>query len=154
MPGGMQNWLVIRVGIEIDLNSVLGSKLTWFCVGDIYWLGFSMGTEIDLFFCGAQNRPCFCVRVENYLFYSKHGNLLGFCDVGRNWLDLSVGGRTWINFSLLYILRIVMLLLFSATLGGGSTGVIRETRHRPLLLVSYRTARIRELPPPADWPGH
>ena len=38
--------------------------------------------------------------------------------------------------------------------GGGSTGVIQEPRHRPLLLVSYRTARIRELPPPADWPGH
>ena len=38
--------------------------------------------------------------------------------------------------------------------GGGSTGVIQEPRHRPLLLVSYRTARIRELPPPADWSGH
>ena len=50
---------------------------------------------------------------------------------------------------LLYILRIVMLL-FSATLGGGYTGMIHEPRHRPLLLVSYRTARIRELPPPAD----
>ena len=58
------------------------------------------------------------------------------------------------KISLLYILRIVMLLLFSATMGRGCTGVIREPRHRPLLLVSYRTARIRELPPPADWPGH
>ena len=56
------------------------------------------------------------------------------------------------NRSLLYVLRIV--ILFSATLGGGSTGVIQEPRHRPLLLVSYRTARIRELPPPADWSGH
>ena len=37
---------------------------------------------------------------------------------------------------------------------GGSTGVTREPRHRPLLLVSYRTAIIREFPPPADWPGH
>ena len=46
-----------------------------------------------------------------------------------------------------------MLLSFSATLGGASTAVIREPRHRPLLLVSYRTVRIRELPPPADWPG-
>ena len=46
------------------------------------------------------------------------------------------------------------MLLFSATLGGGSTGVIQEPRHRPLLLVSYRTARIRELPPLADWQGH
>ena len=38
--------------------------------------------------------------------------------------------------------------------GGSSTGVIREPRHRPLFLVSYRTARIWELPPPADCPGH
>ena len=53
----------------------------------------------------------------------------------------------------MYILQSVMLLSFSATLGGASTAVIREPRHRPLLLVSYRTVRIRELPPPADWPG-
>ena len=38
-------------------------------------------------------------------------------------------------------------------LGGGSTGVVPEPRHRPLLFVSYRTARIREFPPPAGWPG-
>ena len=38
--------------------------------------------------------------------------------------------------------------------GWGSIGVVRELWHRPLLLVCYRTARIRELPPPADWPGH
>ena len=37
------------------------------------------------------------------------------------------------KLTLLYVLRIVMLL-FSATLGGGSTGVIQEPRHRPLLL--------------------
>ena len=38
--------------------------------------------------------------------------------------------------------------------GGGSTGVVREPRHRPLLLVSYRTAGIRECPPPStDRPG-
>ena len=34
VPEGMPNWLVCTVEIEIDLNSVLGSKLTWFCVGD------------------------------------------------------------------------------------------------------------------------
>ena len=37
--------------------------------------------------------------------------------------------------------------------GGGSTGVIQEPRHRPLLLVSYRTARIREFPPPPTGRG-
>ena len=49
---------------------------------------------------------------------------------------------------MLYILRIVMLLLFSVTSGGGSTGVIREPRHRPLTLVAYRTASTRDFPPP------
>ena len=46
------------------------------------------------------------------------------------------------------------VVIILCDVGGGSTGVIREPRHRPLLLVSYRTARIRELPHPADWPGH
>ena len=52
----------------------------------------------------------------------------------------------------MHILRIVMLL-FSATLGGGSAGVIREPRHPSLLLVSYRTARIREPPPQSTGRG-
>ena len=30
----MQKLLDFGVGIEIDLTSVLGSKLAWFCVGD------------------------------------------------------------------------------------------------------------------------
>ena len=34
VSGDMQNCLAFRVGIEIDSTSVLGSKLTWFCVGD------------------------------------------------------------------------------------------------------------------------
>ena len=46
------------------------------------------------------------------------------------------------------------VVIILCDVGGGVTGVIREPRHRPLLLVSYRTSRIRELPPPADWPGH
>ena len=37
--------------------------------------------------------------------------------------------------------------------GGGSTGVIREPRHRPLLLVLYRTAKIWEFPPPSGLAG-
>ena len=44
----MPNWTVTRVGIEIILDSVLGSKLTWFCVGDRSWLGFSVSMEIDM----------------------------------------------------------------------------------------------------------
>ena len=33
VPGGMQNELIFRVGIEIDSTSVLGSKLTCSCLG-------------------------------------------------------------------------------------------------------------------------
>ena len=64
----MQNWLDFQVGTEIDLTSVLGSKLTWFCLGDIDRLGFSVSAEIDLFLGGGQNLSCFYVRIENYLF--------------------------------------------------------------------------------------
>ena len=94
----MQNWLVFRVGIQIDLTSVLGSKLPCFFVGDKKWLGFSVRTEIDVFLCGGQNWPCFCVWVENHLFFVWAWNWLGFGD-GRNGLDPSVGNRTWIDFS-------------------------------------------------------
>ena len=54
---------------------------------------------------------------------------------------------------LLYILRIAMLLLFSATLGGGFHW--DDTRAAAPAAASrlHRTARIRELPP-GDWPGH
>ena len=37
--------------------------------------------------------------------------------------------------------------------GGGSTGVVREPRHRPLFLVSYRTASTRGFPPPSQLVG-
>ena len=33
VSGGMQIDLFFRFGIEIDLTSVLGSQLTWFCPG-------------------------------------------------------------------------------------------------------------------------
>ena len=75
--------------------------------------------------------------------------------------------RTQVNFSLIpgsnLIPSTIYFVLYHSNchvviilcdVGGGSTGVIEEPRHRPLLLVSYRTARIRELPPPADWPGN
>lgn len=41
----------------------------------------------------------------------------------------------------------------SATLGRASTGVGREPRHRPLLLVSYLDAITRDSAPQANWPG-
>ena len=52
----------------------------------------------------------------------------------------------------------VMLLICSATLGRGSTGgMVREPRHRPLLLVSYHSwcqyPRVRECPPLSQLAG-
>ena len=47
--GGMQNRLVFRVGIKIYLTSVLGSELTWFCVGDRNRLGFGVILKLTVF---------------------------------------------------------------------------------------------------------
>ena len=62
-----QHWHRFRVGIESDLLSVLGSKLsllcggskvTWFYSGDRNWLGFCSGSR---------NLLCFYERPENDL---------------------------------------------------------------------------------------
>ena len=96
VSGGMQYWLVFTVGMEIDLISAFGSKLTWLRVGDISWLGFQVLWPC---FVGGQNWSCVCTRTKNYLLLVWPWKLTCFCDGGRNWLDLSVGDRTWLNFS-------------------------------------------------------
>ena len=88
------------MGIEIDLTSVLGSKLTWSCVGDRNWLGFSVRTEIEMFFVRGSKLTLFFACGSKITCYEcEHGNWLGFCDGGRNWLDFSVGDRTWLDSS-------------------------------------------------------
>ena len=81
---------------------------------------------------------------------------------GQNLPDASIANgelrakvlKYMVCFTSKYVLRIVMLFLFSATsAGGGSTGVVREPRHRPLLLVPYRTASTRESSPPSQLTG-
>ena len=58
------------MGIEIDLTSALGSKLTWFCVGDKSCLGFSArtvfcaGVRIDLFLYAGRDLLVFSVSME------------------------------------------------------------------------------------------
>ena len=93
----MLNWLVFRVGIEIDSTSVLGSKSTCFCVG----------VEIDRVLVWGPTLTCFCagvkidlflVWVENYLLVSERKIDLA-CDGGRNWFDFGVGDRTRTDFS-------------------------------------------------------
>ena len=98
VSGGMQSWLLIEVGIEIDLTSVMGSKLYWFSVDDRNWLGFSMRTKIDVFCAGIKIDLVDVCGLKITCFQCEHGNWLGFCD-SRVWLDLSVGDRTWLDFS-------------------------------------------------------
>ena len=52
---GHQYRLDIRVGIEIDLISVMGSKLTWF---------FMCGIEISLVLASGSNLTSICAGVK------------------------------------------------------------------------------------------
>ena len=52
---------------------------------DRNWLDFSVGIELDLFFCRGPNRLRFCVRAENYLVQFMDRNWLSFCAGDRNW---------------------------------------------------------------------
>ena len=73
--GVMQNRLIFRVGIEIYLTSVLGSKLTWCYVGEINWLAFSgrnvfvRGSKLTLFLCAGRRLLILGVTVAiNWVF--------------------------------------------------------------------------------------
>ena len=68
VSGGMQNWLVFRVGIQIDLTSVLGPKWTYFFVGDRKWLGFSVRTEIVMFFVRGSKLTFLCAGRKVLVF--------------------------------------------------------------------------------------
>ena len=59
---GDRNWLFFRAGIEIDVASVLGAKLTWLRVWDRNWLDFREGIEINLSFERGSKLTCFFVR--------------------------------------------------------------------------------------------
>ena len=97
---GKQKWVFFSMGIEIDWTSVFGSKLAWFCVGDINWLGFSVRTLTDLFLVRRSKLTLFLWGCRKSLVLRvSMTNWLGFSDGGRNWLDLSVGDRTWIDFT-------------------------------------------------------
>ena len=62
--------LGIRVGIEIELISVVGSKLTWLLCGGSKptWLWCGYRNWLD-FCAGCRNWFCFCVWVDNHLFF-------------------------------------------------------------------------------------
>ena len=89
---------MFRVGIEIDLTSVLESRFTWFCEGDWNWLGFSVRTEIHMFFVRRSKLTLFFCAGRKLLFLQWAWRLTCFWD-GRTWLDFSVGDRTWLGYS-------------------------------------------------------
>ena len=109
----MVNWPVFRLEIEIDLTSVLRSKLTWFCVEDRNWLGFSVRTEIGVIFvrgsklilslCEGRKILVLSVCTDiDLVFVMAEIDLISFWGIeldlisvrGLNWFGC-VGGRNW-----------------------------------------------------------
>ena len=99
--------LDIRVGIKVDLISVMGSNWLGFCGRDRNWLGFSVGIEIDLFFVRGSNLTSFLCAGRTYLVVMCAWKYAWFLCAGRKWLVFSEGidslgfcvGRKWLGFS-------------------------------------------------------
>ena len=70
VSGDMQNCLAFRVGIEIDSTSVLGLKLTCFCVGVEIDLALVLGPKIDLFFLWGSKLTLFLCACRKLLVFS------------------------------------------------------------------------------------
>ena len=105
--GGHRNWLVSRVGIEADLASVMGSKLTWLLCGGskltrfCVWVEndwFSVWGSIDLVFAWVVEIDfLFFMRAENYLLLVWASKLTWFL-YGRSkltWVLYSWSKLTW-----------------------------------------------------------
>ena len=105
---GHRNRLDIRMGIEIDLISVMGSKLTWFlcgwpkmtwfqCGGSELTLISVMGSKLTWFLCGGRKWLVLSVGIEIYSVCVFVGGieLHWIFSVSLNWLDFTVGSRTW-----------------------------------------------------------
>ena len=72
--GAWQVDLFFRVGIEIDLTSVLGSKLTSFRARDRKLLVFSVWTEVDNLFCAGVKINFVSMCGSKTTYYCEHGN--------------------------------------------------------------------------------
>ena len=109
-----QNYFRFRVGRY--------AKHTCFLSGDRNWLDFDVGVKVYLVLGWGRNWLVFmrrskltlfsCARRKYLFFYFEHGNWLGSCDSYRDWLDLSVGGRTRpiLSVGMIYILVIVWVV--------------------------------------------
>ena len=96
---GVRNCLGFSVGIEIGLVLSGGSKLTLLSCAGRKLLVLSVGIN-SLGFCVrvVEIDSSFCVRAENNIVLCGHENSLG-CVGGQNCLDVSVGGRKQVDFS-------------------------------------------------------
>ena len=86
---GHQNRLDIRVGIEIDLISVMGSKLTWFEVDVV----LALRSNLTSFLCGGQDRLRFSFWAENFLVIIYRSKLTWFLAWGSKLTWSSSAGR-------------------------------------------------------------
>ena len=74
VSGGVQNWFDCRLGVEIDLTSVLeskltvflcgGYKLTWFYSDKRNWLVFVRGSTLTLFLCAGRKLLVYSASME------------------------------------------------------------------------------------------
>ena len=102
-----RNRLDIRVGIEIDLISVIGSKSSCFSCGgsSLTWFQFRYRIDLvfhegDLVYCvSGRNWSDFSAGDRSWLDFRLGMKLMGYCVGGRNCLDFSVGDRNWLDFS-------------------------------------------------------
>ena len=84
-----QNWLIFRLGNEIGLIAVLGSKKRSFYVGDPNCLSFSVAIEVDL----VLERG-----VEVGFIFVCWPKVTWFQCKDRNWLSVLRGDLTWLGF--------------------------------------------------------
>ena len=102
-----RNWRYFKVKIEVDLVSVLGSKLTWFLCAGRRWLRFNSAIEIDSVLQGGSKITWVLRLGRNGIVISVGINSLGLCGwsklmwflcAGRKWLRFSVSSKsTWIS---------------------------------------------------------
>ena len=77
-----------------------GSNLTWFQCTDEIDMVVVRVVENDLIFVSEIRIDLvFGVRAENHSLLEWASKLTWFCVGGRNWHDVRVGDRTWLDFS-------------------------------------------------------
>ena len=109
---GHRNRLDIRVGIEFDLISVIGSKLTRFLCA---WRKLLFMDRNYLVFHGESNIICFLRAGRKWPIFSVGIDWLSFCAGGRNWVVLDAGRKS-LGSSLSMQITLVFVWVFEIDL--------------------------------------